>query len=140
MDLWNALPAKAGQTVMASVFDRTLSILVCRYITISPSEQRMRQFRGDVTTILFIASEALMWIAVTVDHLFDSLTIPISPLIRSIHVKCNKLLEAFCLVASPLHVLYKSAQEASLSCNYNSVSSSPNLIKVKVTEVRLPQY
>ena len=51
-DIWNSLPAKSGQTVFAAIFDKTLSILVSRYINISPSEQRLRQFRGDISTIL----------------------------------------------------------------------------------------
>ena len=112
-DIWNSLPAKAGQAVFAAIFDKTLSILVSRYVNISPSEQRLRQFRGDISTMLLVASEVLMWISVNVDHMFDLRPIPINNIIRSIHIKCTKLVETMTLVVAPLHILYKVASDVS---------------------------
>ena len=113
IDIWNSLPAKAGQSVFAAIFDKTLSILVSRYINISPSEQRLRQFRGDISTILLVASEVLMWISVSIDHMFDLKPIPVNNIIRSIHVKCTKLVEAMTLIIAPLHMVYKVASDVS---------------------------
>ncbi len=93
--------------MFATIFDRTLGILVSRYTLVTPSEVRINQFRGDVTTILLIASEALMFIAPTTDKLFDVRNCPGSTTIRSIHTKCNTLYETLALVTSPLQYLYK---------------------------------
>ena len=100
---------------MATVFDKTLSIIVSRYINISPSEQRLRQYKGDVSTILLIASEVMMWISMSVDHFLDFGLNPQNQIIRNIHIKCSRLFEALSLVIAPLHVLYKVANELNRS-------------------------
>ncbi len=85
--------------------------MVARYINISPSEQRLRHFKGDVSTILLVASEVMMWIAVSLDQYFDLPSTPVNPVIRNIHTKCSKLFETLSLVVSPLHILYKVATD-----------------------------
>ena len=67
----------------------------------------MKQFRGDISTILLVASEVLQWISVTLDQYFDYKSITTNSVIRNIHLKCKFLLEALTIVASPLHIIYK---------------------------------
>lgn len=126
-DIWNSLPPKAGRSVMAAVFDKTLSIIVTRYMMVSPTEQRLRHYKGDIIAILLMASEVLMWICVSLDHFFDFETVPLNPIVRNIHTKCNKLFEALSLVVAPLHILYKIAQESN-SGSENALSDNQKRI------------
>lgn len=109
MDFWTSLPPKAAQSVLANIFEKTLSILTVRYTSISPAEIRRRQFKGDIHSILLISSEVLQWISVSVEQYFDfkSTMTMSNVVIRSIHLKCRMLIETLAVVASPLHVLYK---------------------------------
>ena len=109
MDFWTSLPPKAAQSVLANIFEKTLSILTVRYTSISPAEIRKRQFKGDIHSILLISSEVLQWISVSIEQYFDfksSMSMS-NVVIRSIHLKCRMLIETLAVVASPLHVLYK---------------------------------
>ena len=45
--------------------------------------------------------------------MFDLKPIPINNVIRSIHIKCSKLVEAMSLIVAPLHMVYKVASDVS---------------------------
>ena len=117
MDLWTSLPPKAAQSVLANIFEKTLSILAVRYTSISPAEVRKRQFKGDIHAILLISSEVLQWISVSIEQYFDfkSTMTMTNAVIRGIHLKCRMLIETLAVVASPLHVFYKVTTEMARS-------------------------
>ena len=69
-DLWNSLPPKIAANMFGKIFDHTYGILVGRYSKVTPSVKRLPQFRGDVTTILLIASEVLTYISSSTSQLF----------------------------------------------------------------------
>ena len=84
---------------------------MARYITLSPSEQRLKHFKGDVSAIMLICSEVITWISLAADQYFDFTEIPANQIIRNVHVKCNRLFESLTLLVSPLQALYKISLE-----------------------------
>ena len=116
MDFWTSLPPKAAQSVLANIFEKTLSILTVRYTSISPAEIRRRQFKGDIHSILLISSEVLQWISVSLEQYFDfKSTMSMSNVvIRSIHLKCRMLIETLAVVGN-VQFLSSEASETRFS-------------------------
>ena len=57
--LWSSLPPNMSQNIFLPVLSQSLSTLVTRYSTISPSTARLPQYRADLLALLLAVSELL---------------------------------------------------------------------------------
>ena len=70
-DLWCSVPPKLAQKAFAIVVSRTLDILTVRYLHVTPSPKRVDQFRGDVSAMLLMCSEVILFLCGAVHQLFE---------------------------------------------------------------------
>jgi hypothetical protein len=75
-DLWCTVPPKLAQKAFGITVDRTLDILTVRYLHVTPSAKRVDQFRGDVSAMLLMSSEVLLFLCGAVHQLFEPRTAP----------------------------------------------------------------
>ena len=59
-DLYNSLPPSIAVKILSGVFDESLGCLAIRYSQLSPSFQRLPQFRADIIAIALTAHDLLL--------------------------------------------------------------------------------
>ncbi|KAK6617259.1 hypothetical protein RUM44_005590 [Polyplax serrata] len=103
-DLWNTVPPKTAQRVLAGMLNETLTILATRYCQAEPSPARMSLLITDIGNLLSCVNEILPSIC---NNATELLGFSDSKIHRDIHCKCNQLLLCLILRGCPLPALYK---------------------------------
>ncbi|XP_069483739.1 uncharacterized protein KIAA0825 homolog isoform X2 [Ambystoma mexicanum] len=115
-DLWTILPPKTAQEILAEVLEESLAILSFRYSQAHPSCKRSSQIRIDVTTILLCAEKFLWSVCCSVRELCSP-TQELCAKIVKIHIHCDNLLNALCVISAPLKVLHETLQNGIGDCS-----------------------
>ncbi|XP_059095206.1 LOW QUALITY PROTEIN: uncharacterized protein LOC131889983 [Tigriopus californicus] len=87
------------------IFNNSLGILTTRYYTVVPNSSRLEQYRGDILAILNISSEVLTFVSSGIEDILGASST--NPVALEIHTKCNLLLSAAAIKASPLSIYTK---------------------------------
>ncbi|XP_076041166.1 uncharacterized protein LOC143025411 [Oratosquilla oratoria] len=108
-DLWRYTSPRVAESIMASIFTDSLSLLVTRYAHIQPSEFRLTQYRADIVAILGIVASMLPSLITSPSLLFkvrlhESVALPI-------HHRANILLNVAALKAAPIECVAKVFQK-----------------------------
>ena len=128
--LWASLPPNMSQNIFLPVLSQSLSTLVSRYSTISPSSARLPQYRADLLALLLAVSELLPCVT---EELGDLETCrPESVEMRSVHTKCDLLLSLLVTVTAPAASLLSSLQ--------TSTTTSPGVPRSDWRRLVCPLY
>ena len=106
--LWSSLPPNMSQNIFLPVLSQSLSTLVTRYSTISPSTARLPQYRADLLALLLAVSELLPCVTEELGDLETWRTE--SVMMRSVHTKCDLLLSLLVMVTAPAPSLLSSLE------------------------------
>ncbi|KAF5287146.1 hypothetical protein FQR65_LT12332 [Abscondita terminalis] len=106
-DLWNSIPPKMAQMVLAGMLNESLTILTVRYIQSRPSECRSKLFAVDISNLLLCVGQLLPCICNSADEIIGLSLNSQSKILRDIHAKCQELFLCLILRGIPLNVLYK---------------------------------
>ncbi|XP_069747311.1 uncharacterized protein KIAA0825 homolog isoform X3 [Narcine bancroftii] len=120
-DLWNTMPSKVAQDLLAEVLSETLTILTSRYFQCRPTFKRTSQLRIDITTILRCTENLLWFICHSAEELLQPLE-DMSHWVFTIHNHCKDLGTALAILTSPLEKLYEVFHNG--FCEYRSAMPS----------------
>ncbi|TRY78188.1 hypothetical protein TCAL_04263 [Tigriopus californicus] len=109
-DLFNILPPKVAQSLLAKIFDGSLSLLAGRYCKINPSPARLAQYRADITAILLITHDIMLSLFPGIQMFLDTRS---NVLARSIHAKAAILCTALTLVGCPMKAMARVTLQGS---------------------------
>ncbi|KAL0278516.1 UNVERIFIED_CONTAM: hypothetical protein PYX00_000321 [Menopon gallinae] len=104
-DLWNSVPPKTAQRVLAGMLNESLTILASRYNQAEPSPARSLLLITDISNVLMCVNELLPSICNDASELLG--LNGGSKILRDIHSKCHQLLICFVLRGCPLSTLFK---------------------------------
>nr|CAD7265349.1 unnamed protein product [Timema shepardi] len=104
-DLWNTVPPKMAQRVLAGMLNESLTILTVRYTQAMPSRGRSSLLVADVSNLLVCVHQLLPAICCESEELVGRRTT--NKVLRDVHTKCHELLCCLLLRGCPLAVLYK---------------------------------
>ncbi|PSN52582.1 hypothetical protein C0J52_13082 [Blattella germanica] len=93
-DLWNTVPPKMAQRVLAGMLNESLTILTVRYTQAEPSSARSLLLVTDISNLLLCVREILPAICSDASELTGYA--PRNKVLRDVHAKCHELL--ICLV------------------------------------------
>nr|XP_053641956.1 uncharacterized protein LOC128695408 isoform X2 [Cherax quadricarinatus] len=102
-DLWRYTSPRIGESILASIFTDTLSLLVTRYAQIEPSDVRMSQYSADIVAILTVIAAFLPSLIASPTMFFsvrihESVALPI-------HRRADLLLKVAALKCAPIENL-----------------------------------
>ncbi|KAK5650866.1 hypothetical protein RI129_001895 [Pyrocoelia pectoralis] len=106
-DLWNSVPPKMAQMVLAGMLNESLTILAVRYMQAKPSELRNKLLAVDISNLLLCVGQLLPCICNCADEIIGLSLNSQSKIIRDIHAKCQELFFCLLLRGIPLDILYK---------------------------------
>ncbi|KAK4881862.1 hypothetical protein RN001_005181 [Aquatica leii] len=106
-DLWNSIPPKMAQMVLAGMLNESLTILTVRYMQSKPSECRSKLLAVDISNLLLCIGQLLPCICNSTDEIIGLSLNSQSKILRDIHAKCQELFLCLLLRGIPLNVLYK---------------------------------
>lgn len=131
-DLWRYTSPRISESILASIFTDTLSLMVTRYAQIEPTDVRMLQYSSDVVAILTIVAATLPSLIATPSMFFsvrihESVALPI-------HRRAELLLKIAALKCAPIETLarifHKGFENATKRSGYpestTSIDSTPN--------------
>ncbi|XP_069999945.1 uncharacterized protein KIAA0825 homolog [Penaeus vannamei] len=131
-DLWQYTSPRMSESILASIFTDTLSILVTRYAQIEPSDMRLQHYKADVVAILTIVAATLPSLVASPTMLFsvrihESVALPI-------HRRADLLLKVAALKCAPIEnvarIFHKGFDNAVKRSGYpdspTSIESTPN--------------
>ncbi|XP_063226747.1 uncharacterized protein LOC134533250 isoform X2 [Bacillus rossius redtenbacheri] len=104
-DLWNTVPPKMAQRVLAGMLNESLTILTVRYTQATPSRARGLLLGTDVSNVLLCVRQLLPAVCGDSEELVGRRLR--SKVLRDVHAKCHQLLCCLLARACPLPVLYK---------------------------------
>ncbi|XP_031358418.1 uncharacterized protein LOC116182062 isoform X2 [Photinus pyralis] len=126
-DLWNSVPPKMAQMVLAGMLNESLTILAVRYMQAKPSECRSKLFAVDIANLLLCVGQLLPCICNCADEIIGLSLNSQSKIIRDIHAKCQELFLCLLLRGIPLNILYKVFRKDVDNLEiFRSRSSSPS--------------
>ncbi|XP_049774049.1 uncharacterized protein KIAA0825 homolog isoform X1 [Schistocerca cancellata] len=103
--LWNTVPPKTAQRVLAGMVNESLSILTVRYTQAKTSSERSTLLINDVSNLLLCISKILPAVCNDASELLaHSLQ---NNVVKDIHAKCHELLKCLIIRGCPLEVLYR---------------------------------
>ncbi|XP_071529322.1 uncharacterized protein KIAA0825 homolog isoform X1 [Panulirus ornatus] len=126
-DLWRYTSPRISESILASIFTDTLSLLVTRYAQIEPSDMRMMQYSADIVAILTIVAAFLPSLITSPTMLFsvrihESVALPI-------HRRADLLLKIASLKYAPIENVSRVFQKGFDSAvKRNSYPDSPTSI------------
>ncbi|XP_045604276.2 LOW QUALITY PROTEIN: uncharacterized protein KIAA0825 homolog [Procambarus clarkii] len=102
-DLWRYTSPRISESILASIFTDTLSLLVTRYAQIEPSDVRMLQYSADIVAILTVVAAFLPSLIASPTMFFsvrihESVALPI-------HRRADLLLKVAALKCAPIEIL-----------------------------------
>ncbi|XP_069686623.1 uncharacterized protein KIAA0825 [Periplaneta americana] len=104
-DLWNTVPPKMAQRVLAGMLNESLTILTVRYMQALPSSARSMLLVTDISNLLLCVRQILPAICSDATELVGYSVK--NKVLRDVHAKCHQLLICLILRGSPLSTLYK---------------------------------
>uniref|UniRef100_A0A1B6D4N8 Uncharacterized protein n=1 Tax=Clastoptera arizonana TaxID=38151 RepID=A0A1B6D4N8_9HEMI len=105
-DLWNTVPPKTAQRVLAGTLNESLTILTIRYNQAKASAGRARLLMTDICNILQCVRQILPSLCYSAYELLG-ISSQAQVIVRDVHAKCHELLTCLLLRGSPLSVLHK---------------------------------
>uniref|UniRef100_H3B7S1 KIAA0825 n=1 Tax=Latimeria chalumnae TaxID=7897 RepID=H3B7S1_LATCH len=121
-DLWNVLPPRLAQEILAKVLSESCTVLVGRYSQAQPSYKRTPQISRTDITALLLCVENLLWSMCSSVRALLQPTKDNDPCIFKIHSHCNSLLAVLAILTSPLKNLYETFKNG--FCNFLTVDPS----------------
>ncbi|CAB3379611.1 Hypothetical predicted protein [Cloeon dipterum] len=106
-DLWNTVPPKTAQRVLAGMLNESLTILTARYSQAKPSLARSPLVVTDIGNILVCVRHLLPSICTSGNELLGLAGPGSNKAARDVHAKCHDLLCTLLLRGCPLATLYK---------------------------------
>ncbi|XP_068085155.1 uncharacterized protein KIAA0825 [Anabrus simplex] len=104
-DLWNTVPPKTAQRVLAGMLNESLTILTVRYTQAKPSSGRSSLLVTDISNLLLCVRELLPAISNDAEELTGHATR--NKVLRDVHAKCHELFTCMIIRGCPLSILYK---------------------------------
>lgn len=104
-DLWNTVPPKMAQRVLAGMLNESLTILAVRYTQALPSSGRSSLLVTDISNLLLCVRQILPSICNDAVELMGCTSQ--NKVLHDVHAKCHELLVCLILRGSPLSTLYK---------------------------------
>ncbi|XP_054259529.1 uncharacterized protein LOC128984248 [Macrosteles quadrilineatus] len=104
-DLWNTVPPKTAQRVLAGMLNESLTIFTVRYTQARASSGRAMLLITDISNLLLCVRHILPSICNSAPELTG--VSALSQVVRDVHAKCHALLQCLLLRGSPLSLLYK---------------------------------
>ncbi|XP_059470698.1 uncharacterized protein LOC132193812 [Neocloeon triangulifer] len=106
-DLWNTVPPKTAQRVLAGMLNESLTILTARYSQAKPSLARSPLIVTDIGNILICVRHLLPSICTSGSELLGLVGPGSNKAARDVHAKCHDLLCTLLIRGCPLATLYK---------------------------------